>query len=602
VHLFACEYLTLAHMDLPAQQLSQTVLASKYLQPGESSIDQVLTRVARAVASAERPEHQKRYEKIFLEHLQHGSIGAGRIMANAGSPGKATLMNCFVQPVGDSISGCDENGLPGIYEALRESAETMRCGGGVGYDFSAIRPKGAWISSTRSTASGPCRFIDLFDASAAALRSAGGRRGAQMGVLRVDHPDILEFIAAKQARERWTNFNVSVAVSDAFIDALEHNAIWSLTHSARPGPEWISRRAHQREADGKWVYQSLPARAIWQALLTAAYEVSEPGVLFTDHINRDNNLHDREVISATNPCGEQPLPAYGSCNLGPLILPRFVVHPFDRGGVAAFDFKKFIAATRRQVRMLDNVLDITDWPLAQQQIEAASKRRIGIGFTGLGDALIMLGLRYDRPEGCHMAARIARTLRDTAYIASAELAQEKGPFPLFSAKTYLADGTFASRLPAAIKKQISVTGCRNSHLLSIAPAGSVSIAFADNTSNGIEPAFAWSYRRRIQERSGQYHEILAENHAWRLYRAWFGRSTPLPVAFVCAPEIDARRHLAMMRSVQPFIDGGISKTINLPDALPFFRFRELYLLAWRYGLKGFTTFRSNPERDAVLLR
>lgn len=589
-------------MDLPIQQLSQTVLASKYLQPGESSIDHVLHRVARAVASAERPEQQKRYEKIFLEHLRLGAIGAGRIMANAGSPGKATLMNCFVQPVGDSISGRDKNGLPGIYEALRESAETMRCGGGVGYDFSAIRPNGAEVSSAGAVASGSCRFIDLFDASASALQSAGARCGAQMGVLRIDHPDILEFIAAKHAPGRWSTFNISVAVSDAFMDSLQHNASWPLVHSARPGPDWIARGALQRAADSKWVYQSLPARVIWQSLLAAAYEVSEPGVLFIDQINRDNNLHDREVISATNPCGEQPLPAYGSCDLGPLILPRFVVHPFNRGGVAAFDFKKFIAATRLQVRMLDNVLDITHWPLAQQQTEAVSKRRIGIGFTGLGDALIMLGLRYNRPEGRHMATKIARTLRDAAYIASAELAQEKGPFPLFNAKTYLSDGTFASRLPAAIKKRISVTGCRNSHLLSIAPAGSVSIAFADNVSNGIEPAFAWSYRRRLLERSGQHREILAENHAWRLYRAWFGQSAPLPATFVCAHEIEPRSHLAMMRSVQHFIDTGISKTINLPDGFPFFRVRELYLMAWRYGLKGLTTFRFNPARDTVLLR
>lgn len=589
-------------MDLSSQPLCQTVLASKYLQPGESNVDQVFARVARTVARAEQPEQQKRYERIFLEHLKRGAIGAGRIMANAGSADYATLMNCFVQPVGDSISGRDENGLPGIYEALRESAETMRCGGGVGYDFSAIRPNGAWVSNRGAIASGPCRFIDLFDASASALQSAGARRGAQMGVLRIDHPDILEFIAAKQARGRWTNFNVSVAVSDAFIESLQHNAIWPLVHSAHPGPGWNTRGALQPEADGKWVYQSLPARTIWQSLLTAAYQASEPGVLFIDQINRDNNLHDREVISATNPCGEQPLPAYGSCDLGPLILPRFVVHPFGRGGVAAFDFKQLIAATRLQVRMLDNVLDITHWPIAQQQAEAISKRRIGIGITGLGDALIMLGLRYDRPAGRQMAAKIARTLRDTAYIASAELAQERGPFPLFNAKNFLSDGTFASRLPAAIKKQIAMTGCRNSHLLSIAPAGSVSIAFADNTSNGIEPAFAWSYRRRLQDRSGQYHEIAAENYAWRLYRALFGRSAPLPDAFVCAHEIGARSHLAMMRSVQPFIDAGISKTVNLPDAFPFFRFRELYLLAWRCGLKGLTTFRCNPARDAILLR
>lgn len=589
-------------MDLSAQPLSQTVLAQKYLQPGESSIDQVFLRVARAVAAAEPPEKQRHYERLFLNHFRQGAIGAGRIMANAGTPLKATLMNCFVQPIGDSISGCDGQGLPGVYEALRESAETMRCGGGVGYDFSPIRPNGAWISGTRSTASGPCRFIDLFDTSATALQGTGARRGAQMGVLRVDHPDILEFIAAKQTPGRWKNFNVSVAVTDAFFDLLECNADLPLVHSARPGPESMARGAKQRDNDGKWIYQLLPARELWQTLLEAAYQVSEPSVLFIDQINRDNNLHDHEVITATNPCGEQPLPAYGSCDLGPLILPKFVRHPFGHGGTPTFDFKKFIAAARLQVRMLDDVIEITQWPLSQQETEATLKRRIGVGVTGLGDALIMLGLRYDQPEGRHMAGKVVRTLRDTAYLASAELAQEKGPFPLFNAKTYLADGTFASRLPAAIKKQILKAGCRNSHLLSIAPAGSVSIAFADNTSSGIEPAFAWSFRRKVQQHSGQSQEIAAENYAWRLYKALFGTTAALPAAFICAHEIDPRSQLAMLRAVQPFIDAGISKTINLPDEFPFHRFRDLYLLAWRYGLKGFSTFRFNPAQNAVLLR
>jgi len=583
-------------MDLPAQQLSQTVLASKYLQPGESSIDQVLNRVAHAVASAEPPEQQKRYEKIFLEYLRLGAIGAGRIMANAGSLGEATLMNCFVQPVGDSISGHDENGLPGIYEALRESAETMRCGGGVGYDFSAIRPNGAELSSRDAVASGPCRFIDLFDASASALQSAGARRGAQMGVLRCDHPDIEHFIHAKDQGDL-ANFNISVGVTDAFMGAVENGQPVELVHKAEPAPELRGAGAYQRE-DGLWVYRKLPARDLWDQIMRSTYDHAEPGILFLDRINRDNNLYYCETIEATNPCAEECLPAYGCCCLGSINLTGLVSEPFTER--AAFDFAALARLAATAVRMLDNVLDVTQWPLEQQHREAMSKRRVGLGFTGLGDALAMLRLRYDTPEARAMAARIAESMRDAAYRASVELAKERGPFPLFNADLYLSGGNFASRLPAELKQLIRQHGLRNSHLLAIAPTGTISLAFADNASNGIEPPFSWTYTRRKRMADGTWKEYAVEDYAWRLYRHLGGDVSKLPGYFVTALEISATAHKDMVAAVAPFIDTSISKTVNVPEDYPYAEFEDLYLSAWKAGLKGLATYRPNSVLGSVL--
>ncbi|MBS0302812.1 MAG: ribonucleoside-diphosphate reductase, adenosylcobalamin-dependent, partial [Proteobacteria bacterium] len=326
--------------QLAAQTISADVLAEKYFKPGEHSLEQLYARVARALASVEKPELRAEWESRFLSNLHAGAIGAGRIMSAAGTDIQATLINCFVQPVGDAIQGRDADGYPGIYEALREAAETMRRGGGVGYDFSRIRPKGAFVKGTHSYASGPCSYMNVFDQSCSTVESAGSRRGAQMGVLRIDHPDVLEFITAKRTPGRWNNFNVSVGVSDAFMQAVAAGTDWELVHKAEPGPKVKDAGGHQR-ADGLWVYRSVPARELWDTIMTSAYDFAEPGILFLDQIGRDNNLNYTEQIEATNPCGEQPLPPYGCCDLGPIILTNFVRHPFGVGGEAAFDFERF---------------------------------------------------------------------------------------------------------------------------------------------------------------------------------------------------------------------------------------------------------------------
>lgn len=584
---------------LPAQAISLDVLREKYLKGSEQSEADLMRRVARALASIEAEPLRAEWERRFFDNLQAGAIGAGRIMSAAGTDLQATLINCFVQPVGDSIQGQDDEGFPGIYEALREAAETMRRGGGVGYDFSRIRPRGAEVKATASLASGPCSYMDVFDHSCSTVESAGARRGAQMGVLRIDHPDVLEFITAKRTPGRWNNFNVSVAVTDEFIRTLQAGGDWALVHKAKPGAGLVAQGANQR-SDGLWVYRTLPAQQLWDTVMRSTYDFAEPGVIFIDTMNRDNNLRYAETIAGTNPCSEQPLPPYGCCDLGPVILTRFVAHPFGFGGAPSFDFERFSRAVAVQVRALDNVLDLTWWPLPQQQKESQAKRRIGVGFTGLGNTLAMLRLRYDAPEGRDVAARIARTMRDAAYAASVELAKEKGAFPLFDADKYLEAGTFASRLDDALKQQVRQHGIRNSHLLSIAPTGTVSLAFADNASNGIEPPFSWTYQRKKREADGSRSEYTVEDHAWRLFRSLGGDTAKLPPYFVSALQMPAADHLAMMEAVQPFIDTAISKTVNVPADYPYADFQGLYLEAWRAGLKGLATYRPNDILGSVL--
>jgi len=579
---------------MPTQPISDDVLREKYAKQGETTAEDVFRRVARALASVEAAPDT--WEPRFLAALRQGFIPAGRIMSAAGTDIRATLINCFVQPVGDAISEPDAEGKPGIYIALQEAAETMRRGGGVGYDFSRIRPRGARVRGTASSASGPISYLRVFDRSCETVESAGSRRGAQMGVLRCDHPDIEDFIHAKDRPGELTNFNLSVAVTDAFMHAVESDADWALVHRAEPG-EGQAGHATGRREDGAWIYRSLPARVLWDQIMTSTYDHAEPGILFVDRANAENNLHYCETFEATNPCAEEWLPDYGCCCLGSIDLTRLVEAPFT--AEARFDLAGLAALAGLAVRMLDNVLDLTYWPLEAQRAEAMAKRRIGLGFTGLGDTLIMLGLRYDTDAARAMAGRIAEALRDAAYQASAELADEKGAFPLFRPDAYLA-GAFVHRLPETLRERIRRQGLRNSHLLAIAPTGTISLAFADNASNGIEPPFAWRYTRRKRTPDGGVQDYPVEDHAWRRHRIEGGDVDHLPPHWVTALEIAALDHMQMLAAVQPYIDTSISKTVNVPADYPFEAFKNLYLEAWRHGLKGLATYRPNLITGAVL--
>ena len=576
--------------------LSRTVWENKYrctdARNNETGIAATWARVARALAAVEADAGG--WEERFAGLLQDFRfLPGGRILAGAGTDRQTTLHNCFVM-------GTVEDSLDGIFDALKEGALTMQQGGGVGYDFSTLRPRGAAARSHGVVASGPVSFMRIWDSMCATLLSTGYRRGAMMGTLRCDHPDIEEFIDAKHDPQQLRNFNLSVLVTDDFMRAVEADTDWPLVFPAMATGE--DRDALlQRSWPGYTtevpcrVYRHVRARDLWEQLLRGSFDCAEPGVLFIDRINAGNNLGYRERISATNPCGEIPLPAYGACVLGSLNLVHFVCRPFKHS--ASVDWSRLDAATAVAVRLLDNVVDISRYPLAAQAAQARSSRRIGLGITGLADALIMLGLHYDSDTAREVAAEVLHCMRDAAYQASIDLAQEKGTFPYLDKARYL-ESTFVQRLPAELRDAIARHGIRNSHLLAIAPAGSISL-LANNVSNGLEPVYGYEYQRKLRLPDGSFAEHHVTDYAWRHYRERHP-SGLLPAAFVDAPSLPPRAHLQMQAVLQPFVDNAISKTINIPEGFSYADYSAIYLDAYRLGLKGCTTFRPNPVTGSVL--
>lgn len=585
-------------MDSPIQPqaIARHIWRTRYRLPGEDSLADTQRRVAAALAAME-PRHRTAWEERFAAGLgDFGFLPAGRILAGAGSGRDRTLFNCFVM-------GRIPDDMAGIFDALKEGAVTMQAGGGIGMDFSTLRPRGTHSHHTGTIASGPVAFMDVWDAMCATVLSTGARRGAMMATLRCDHPDIAEFVDAKREPGRLTRFNVSVQVSDALMAAVEAGDDWPLVFpvDALDGDageaETVARHWPGYSAPTPCrVLRTVPARELWERILRAAYDTAEPGVLFVDRVNAANNLWYREHITATNPCGEEPLPPYGSCDLGSLNLAAFVREPFTEQ--AYLDLEALRARVPTAVRMLDNVIDASRFPLTAQAETERGNRRIGLGITGLADALILLGLHYDSPAGREQAQAAMHTITLAAYRASIDLAREKGPFPNLDRERYLA-GAFIRGLPEDIRTGIATHGIRNSHVTAIAPTGTISL-LADNVSSGLEPAFDFRFRRRVLELDGTRTEYEVEDFAHRLWRKRAGSEADLPSAFVRAPDLPPEAHLTMQAALQPWVDSAVSKTINVPSETPFEDFRATYRRAFDLGLKGCTAYRPTQARGAVL--
>jgi ribonucleoside-diphosphate reductase alpha chain len=555
--------------------ISQQIWDMKYrlrVPSGEvldKTIEDSWRRVATAVAAAER-DPAVWAERFSAAMTDFKFLPAGRVLAGAGSNRAVTLFNCFVM-------GTIPDDMGGIFAHLREAALTMQQGGGIGYDFSTLRPRGAPVKGVGADASGPLSFMDVWDAMCRTIMSAGYRRGAMMATMRCNHPDIEAFIEAKREPGRLRMFNLSVLVTDPFMQAVEENAPWELSF-------------------GGTVWKVLPARELWDKIMRATYAYAEPGVIFIDRINRRNNLWYCEQITATNPCGEQPLPPYGACLLGSINLARLVDRPFTPD--ARLDLDRLRRLVPDCVRMMDDVIDISNFPLPQQQEEARQKRRIGLGVTGLADALILCGWRYGSAAAVAATESWLGTIQREAYFASSALAAEKGSFPLFDRERYLAGETVMG-LDAEVRDAIARNGIRNALLTSVAPTGTISL-FADNVSSGIEPVFSFRHTRNVLMPDGSRREEEVTDYAYQRFRRLKGEQAPLPDYFIDAQALTPDDHLVMQAAVQKHIDSSISKTINLPADIPFDRFKDVYLQAYALGCKGCTTYRPNEVTGAVL--
>ncbi len=561
----------------PIAAISQQIWDMKYRFKApdgaaiDKSIEDTWTRVANALAEAEAPEARAHWATEFRTALEDFKfLPAGRIVAGAGTARHVTLFNCFVM-------GTVPDDMSGIFGHLREAALTMQQGGGIGYDFSTLRPKGAPVKGVGADASGPLSFMDVWDAMCRTIMSAGHRRGAMMATLRCDHPDIEAFIEAKREPGRLRMFNLSVLVTDAFMAAVKEDAPWELTFNG----------TH---------FKTLRARELWDKIMRATYAYAEPGVIFIDRINRANNLWYAESIAATNPCGEQPLPPYGACLLGSVNLAALVKRPFEAD--AELDEAELARVVKLAVRMMDNVTDVSRFPLDAQTAEAKAKRRIGLGVTGLADALILCGLRYGSEPAVLQTERWMGAIRRLAYGASIELAREKGAFPLFDREKYL-QGEQVKILEPEIRDGIAKYGIRNALLTSIAPTGTISL-MADNVSSGLEPVFSFSYMRTVLLPDGTRRQEEVSDHAYRLYKRMFGENAQLPDYFVDAQRLTPAEHVVMQAAVQKYIDASISKTINCPEDISFEAFKDVYTQAYALGCKGCTTYRPNDITGAVL--
>ena len=534
----------------------------------DRSVEDTWRRIARALAEVEA--EPAKWEAEFYAALEgFRFLPAGRITAGAGTGRSVTLFNCFVM-------GTIPDTMEGIFTALKEAALTMQQGGGIGYDFSTIRPKGADVKGVAADASGPLSFMDVWDAMCRTIMSAGSRRGAMMATMRCDHPDIEAFIAAKQDPARLRMFNLSVLVTDAFMAAVKADKPWDLVF-------------------GDKVYKTVEVRDLWNRIMRSTFDCAEPGVIFIDRINAANNLGYVETIAATNPCGEQPLPPYGACLLGSINMATLVKGAFEEG--SSLDMAALDQLVRVAVRMMDNVVDASRFPLPEQAAEAKAKRRIGLGVTGLADALLMCGLRYGSDEAVAETEDWMHAIARAAYLASVDLAKEKGAFPLFEAEGFLASGNMLG-MDADVREAVRAHGIRNALLTSIAPTGTISL-YAGNVSSGIEPVFAYAYTRKVLQKDGSRTEEEVVDFAVRLWREKFGEA-PLPEHFVNAQTLPPLDHVRMQAAAQRWVDSSISKTINCPVDISFDDFSEVYMAAWDQGCKGCTTYRPNDVTGSVL--
>jgi len=587
--------------DYLSEPISRMVWEQKYRYRADgvthdAGIEDTWRRVARALAVVEAPQHIEHWEGQFYALLQDFKfLPGGRIQAGAGTRHHITLFNCFVM-------GAIEDSIAGIFEALKESALTLQQGGGIGLDFSTLRPQGMAARGVGVAASGPLSFMHIWDSMCATILSTGARRGAMMATLRCDHPDIEAFIEAKRDPRSLRHFNLSVLVSDALMAAVERDAEWPLLfplgQDEASSGEIVERRWSGMEKPQPCrVVGRIWARALWQKIMAAAYDCAEPGVIFIDRVNRHNNLWYCEHLSATNPCGEIPLPPYGACDLGSLNLTRFVLDPFSSR--ARLDLDGVGAAASIATRMLDNVYEASHFPLAKQAEAARATRRLGLGLTGLADALIMLGIPYGSAESFRLAGAIMARISHAAYRASIELAREKGVFPLFDSEKH-GQGEFVRSLPEDIRQGIGRHGIRNSHLTAIAPTGTISL-LAGNVSSGLEPVYDWRYRRSIRAADGSLSSFETRDYAYGRFLAIHGEQARLTPAFVTAAELPPAAHLGMQATLQAHVDNAISKTINVAEELSFSDFSGLYRQAYERGLKGCTVFRPNAVTGQVLM-